>query len=173
MRCNPCVALLAWLAIGAVALASHMSCFAPWCQNQRDMDHFHYTNKVGELSLWALRMKAQTRQNIAQAGRQCLAPLYTWREVPLLTSIPRGLKVVSFNNFVWSPWRQQSDINYSPIHPAPDQRAGLTELMNARRNRHPWGMKSNLHLRGTSDTVFYKRPMGLEVLIHIVRLVWQ
>lgn len=94
------MALLAWLAIGAVALASHMSCFAPWCQNQRDMDHFHYTNKVGELSLWALRMKAQTRQNIAQAGRQCLAPLYTWREVPLLTSIPRGLKVVSFNNFV-------------------------------------------------------------------------
>lgn len=100
MRCNPCMALLAWLAIGAVALASHMSCFAPWCQNQRDMDHFHYTNKVGELSLWALRMKAQTRQNIAQAGRQCLAPLYTWREVPLLTSQPRGLKVVSFNNFV-------------------------------------------------------------------------
>lgn len=47
MRCNPNIALLAWLAVGAVGLELRVPCFIPQCQNQTDIDHFVILTKLG------------------------------------------------------------------------------------------------------------------------------
>lgn len=116
---------------------SYVLWFIPQCHYQRDINHIHCTNKISELSCWALTMKVQMRHNTAKAGRHYLAHLCTWRGVPLVASLSRVLKVVGFKNFVWSPLKQQGNRNYFPIHPNPDYWAHLTELTKAGRNGHP------------------------------------